>query len=121
MNSNVTLQILTSKENGVDILHLNGPIDANTQSDLEVKADEVIANGARNILLDLSEVTYMGSAGLRALHVIAGKFGGAGQAEKFAHVKLLSPSEEVRRVLKTLGFDTYIGTYDNLDQAVKSF
>jgi len=121
MNSSTKLEISASRVKGVDILHLKGPIDANTQKDLEVKAGEIIAQGANNIVLDLKEVSYLGSAGLRALHVIAGKFGGDGQAEKFAHVKLLSPSDEVRRVLKTLGFDAYIGTYDDLDQAVSAF
>jgi len=116
-----TLDINVSEKEGVNILHLNGPIDANTQKGLEDKADEVINGGADRIVMDLTEVSFMGSAGLRALHVIAGKFGGDSQSEKFAHVKLLNPSDEVRRVLKTLGFDDYIDVYDNLDQAIGSF
>ena len=121
MNSSPTLEISASKVKGVDILHLKGPVDANTQKDLEIRAGEIIADGANNIVLDFKEVSYLGSAGLRALHVIAGKFDSHGQADNFAHVKLLSPSDEVRRVLKTMGFDAYIGIYDDLDQAVSAF
>ncbi|MFC1681902.1 STAS domain-containing protein [Pseudomonadota bacterium] len=116
-----TLGISVSEENGVSVLRLNGSLDANTQNNLEEKADEVIQAGASNMVLDLDEVTYMGSAGLRALHIIAGKFGGADQSERFAHLKLLNPSAEVRRVLKTLGFDNYIDVFDNLDDAINSF
>ena len=116
-----TLDINVSEERGVSILHLKRPVDANTQKDLEGMAEEIISGGADRILLDLTEVSFMGSAGLRVLHVIAGKFGGDSQSEKFAHVKLLNPSDEVRRVLKTLGFDDYIDVYDNLDQAITSF
>ncbi len=102
-------------------MHLNGPVDANTQKDLEGKAEEVISNGADSIIFDLSEVSFLGSAGLRALNVIAGKFTGDNQSAKFAHIKLLNPSDEVLRILKTLGFDAYIGVYDDLDQAINSF
>lgn len=116
-----TLDINVTEERGVRILHLNGPVDANTQKDLEGKAEEVISSGADNIVLDLKGVSFLGSAGLRALNVIAGKFGGDSQSARFAHIKLLNPSDEVRRVLKTLGFDDYIGVYDDLDQAINSF
>lgn len=115
------LNIKVSEEKGVSILHLEGPIDANTQKDLEGKAEEVISSGANNMVLDLKDVSFMGSAGFRALHVIANKLTGESQSEKFAHIKLLNPKDEVRRVIKTLGFDEYIGVYDNLDQAISSF
>ncbi len=114
------LDITVSDRQGVGILHLAGAVDANTEKILEDKAGEVINGGAANIVLDLRGVSYMGSAGLRALHVIAGMFGGD-QAVKFAHVKLLSPSEEVRKVLSTVGFDKYIDVCDDLDQAINAF
>lgn len=116
-----TLDISVSTEKGVSVLSLKGPVDANTQSTLESKADEVIQGGATNMVLDLKDVTFMGSAGLRALHVISGMFGGDDQSSRFAHIKLLKPSDEVRRVLKTLGFDKYIEVFDELDAAVDAF
>lgn len=116
-----TLGIAVTEENGVSILRLNGSVDANTQKDLEEKAGEVIQAGASNMVLDLNEVSYLGSAGLRALHIIAGMFGGDDQSARFAHLKLLNPSDEVRRVLKTLGFDNYIDVFDNLEDALSAF
>ena len=116
-----TLDITVSTEKGVSVLSLKGPVDANTQSTLESKADEIIQAGAERMVLDLKDVTFMGSAGLRALHVISGMFGGEDQSSRFAHIKLLNPSDEVRRVLKTLGFDKYIEVFDDLETAVDAF
>lgn len=114
------LRIAVSEEKGnvpVTILHVSGDVDSKTYVDLEAKAGEVIAAGANNILLDLSGVNFMGSAGLRAMHGIAGKLKGTGGGQ----LKLLNPSDAVSRVMKTLGFDKYFDIHSNLDEAVKAF
>jgi len=116
-----TLEINITEEGEVSILHLNGPVDANTQGDLEARAEEVINNGVSNLVFDLAGVTFLGSAGLRALNVIAIKFGGGNLSEKYAHIRLANPSDEVRRILKNLGFDDFIGVHENLQQAIESF
>ena len=121
-----TLRIAVSQEHGnapVTVLHLKGEIDANTQADLESKAEEVVGTGTQNLLLDLSEVTYMGSAGFRAIHAIAGKLGDeqSATAIRSSHLKLLNPSAEVSKVIKTLGFDSYLDIYEDINQAIKSF
>ena len=69
-----SMSILVGQEQGkvsVTVLKIEGDIDAGTYNELQDKADEVIAAGATNILLDLGLVEYMGSAGFRAIHVIA--------------------------------------------------
>lgn len=114
------LRIAVSEEKGkvpVTILHVTGDVDSKTYQDLEAKAAEAIGHGANNILLDLSGVNYMGSAGLRAMHGISEKLknGGGGQ------LKLLNPSDAVSRVLKTLGFDRFFNIHTNLDDAVNAF
>lgn len=121
-----TLRIAVSQEHGnapVTVLRLKGEIDANTQAELESKAAEAVGAGTQNLLLDLSDVTYMSSAGFRAMHTIAGKLGDeqSASAIKSSHLKLLSPSAEVSKVIKTLGFDTYLEIYEDIDQAVNSF
>jgi len=115
------LRITVSEESGnvpVTILHLIGDLDANTQKNFETKAQEIVKGGADNLLLDLSAVTYMGSAGLRAIHSLATSLKEGGHA---GHIKLLSPSEPVAKVLKTLGFDSYFEVFDSVHEAVASF
>jgi len=117
------LHIAVSNEpNAIAVLQLTGPLDANTQSDLESKAEEIINNGAEKILLEMSNVSYIGSAGLKAIHKITNKLSGENEnAIKSQNLKVVNPSDEVRRIFKTLGFDSYIDIVDDLDDAISSY
>jgi len=67
------LQIGVSREDGdkaVAIMRLQGSLDANTQGTLEDKAREDVDGGAEYLLIDMSGVDYLGSAGMRAIHAI---------------------------------------------------
>lgn len=118
-----TLRIAVSEEKGdtpITVLQLTGDLDGKTYLDLETKANEVIGAGASNLLLDLSGVGFMGSAGLRALHGISHRIKTAGP-NGAGQMKLLKPSDAVSRVMKTLGFDQHFSIHDDLDAALKSF
>jgi len=113
-----TLHIAVAEEQGdesVTVIHLKGELDASTQPELEAKAAALIEDGATNLLIDLAEITYIASAGLRALHSIHTKLESAGQ------FKLLNPSEPVSKIFHTLGFDRYFDIHDDLDEALRSF
>jgi len=107
----------------VTVLRVEGDIDASTHNILEEKGSEVIAAGASNILLDLSGVHYMGSAGFRAIHAITNMLDNSESVgiAKSKHLKLFNPSDEVSRVIKTLGFDSFLDIYRDRDEAVNSF
>ena len=102
----------------VTVLRLTGDLDSKTYGDLDAKAASLIEAGSRNILLDLSGIGFMGSAGLRAMHGMATKLKGAAGG---GQLKLLNPSDAVARVLKTLGFDQYFDIHATDDEEVKSF
>lgn len=119
-----TLRIAVSEEKGdtpITVLQLTGDLDGKTYLELETKANEVIGAGASNLLLDLSGVGFMGSAGLRALHTVSNRIKTAGPNGSAGKMMLLNPSDAVSRVLKTLGFDQYFSIHSNLDEALKSF
>lgn len=119
-----TLRIAVSEEKGnvpVTILQLTGDLDGKTYQELDTKAGEIIGAGASNLLFDLSGVGFMGSAGLRALHAISNRIKTAGPNGSAGKMMLLSPSDAVSRVLKTLGFDQHFSIHSNLDEALKSF
>ena len=123
----------------VTVLKLNGQLDGQNYQDLIVKAQELYKAGTRNLLLDLSDVTYISSAGLVALHSIAlmlrgeeipdteggwsayRSMGRSSEAGLQRHIKLLNPREEVKSVLEMVGFDRVFEMYTDLDQAVNSF
>lgn len=120
------MTILIGQEQGnvpVTVLKIEGDIDANSYKALQDKAAEIIDGGVANILLDMGLVEYMGSAGFRAIHAIANMLNTEGQQGmyKSAHVKLLNPRGEVARVIKTLGFDSFLEIHDDRDVAIASF
>ncbi len=121
-----TLNNMVGQEQGnvpVTVLRVEGDIDASTHTILQEKGSEVIAAGASNILLDLSDVHYMGSAGFRAIHAITNMLDNSESAgmSKSKHLKLFNPSDEVSRVIKTLGFDSFLEIHRDRDEAVNSF
>jgi len=136
MSSNLVINVMGAQGKApVTVFHLKGSIDTNTYTQLQDRADEAHRSGTRNLLLDLTEVNYVSSAGLRAIHYIYTILRGDSPGESdeavsngiragtymSPHLKLLNPSKEVRGVLKTAGFDMYIGIFNNLQEAIASF
>ncbi len=119
----------------VTVFRIRGDIDIASYQDLEAKAREAFAQGTRNLVLDLSEVGYISSAGLRAIHAVFmllsdASGGGTGDEVgrglrdgtfKSPHLKLLNPSPFVREVLQTTGFDMFLEIHRDLKEAVASF
>jgi len=120
------MSILVGQEQGnvpVTVLKIEGDLDASTYKDLQDKASEIIDSGTSNILLDMGDVKYMGSAGFRAIHAIANMLNKEQKQGmyKSEHVKLLNPKGEVARVIKTLGFDSFLEIHEDRTTAIASF
>lgn len=128
----------TSTEQGrvpVTIFHLQGQIDANTYEQFQAAAEQAYKTGARYLLLDLSKVSYISSAGLRALHNTYKLFSANAANEsseavskglndgtyKAHQLKLLNPNTEVFGVLKMAGFDMYLDIFHNQKEAIAAF
>ena len=123
----------------VTIIKLDGQLDGQNFQDLIAKAQELHSAGARDFLLDLSDLTYISSAGLVALHSVAllargeelpdveggwsayRSMGRSGEAGVQKHVKLLNPRSEVKGVLDMVGFSNVFEIYTDRDEALKSF
>jgi anti-sigma B factor antagonist len=123
----------------VTVLKLDGQLDGQNYQELIAKGQELYNAGARDFILDLSDLTYISSAGLVALHSLALLTRGevlpdpeqgwsayrsmakTSTAGVQTHLKLLKPREEVRNVLDMVGFSNVFEIYNDLDEAVKSF
>ena len=55
----------------VTVIKIDGQLDGQNYQDLISKAQELYKAGTRDFLLDLSELNYISSAGLVALHSMA--------------------------------------------------
>jgi anti-anti-sigma regulatory factor len=134
----------TEKTSPVNIIHLDGMLDGANYECLIDEAHNLYTGGVRDLILDLSNLTFISSAGLGALHQVALLFRGKnypGQNESWAafrwaayrsldrdhnpspqeHVKLLSPTKEVRDVLDMIGFSSLFEIFTDLPQAMSSF
>ena len=80
------------------LLHLSGEVDSWTIPQLERRLAESVAKAA-DLTLDLSELTFMDSSGLRLLVEVAHQLEGSGK------VILLAPSGIVSRVLELTQLD----------------
>ncbi len=60
----------------ITILHLDGTLDGANSEGLVKKAQTLFNAGVRDLILDLSKLTFMSSAGLGALHQVALLFRG---------------------------------------------
>ena len=123
----------------VTVIKLDGQLDGQNFQELISKAQELYSTGARDFLLDLSDLTYVSSAGLVALHSVAlmargeqlpdmeggwaayRSMGRSGEAGVQKHVKLLNPRSEVMGVLDMVGFSSVFQIYTDRDEAVNSF
>lgn len=132
------LNIVTETVQGrvpVTVFHLDGEIDSDTYAQLQMQAQEAFENGTQSILLDLSRVSYISSAGIRALHYIFNLLRGNSSTEsdeairkglrdgtyKSAHLKLLNTQPKVQQVLKSTGYDMFLETFTDQETAVNSF
>lgn len=133
------MQISFSKQESVTVMHLMGDVDASNYTELINKAQETYDDGARDLLLDLSKVPFISSAGLMALHTVARIFSGQpmqttdGGRPAFRainpqldapardHVKLLNPQPAVEQVLEMVGLTAFFEVFADLSAAVKSF
>jgi len=77
---------------------VSGEVDVSNASELRTSLDEAIAGGARTVVADLSEVSYMDSTGIGVLVGVARKAAEEGVAFSVAH-----PQRNVARVFDLLG------------------
>ncbi|MEW6030946.1 MAG: STAS domain-containing protein [Chloroflexota bacterium] len=134
------MDITTSKHEGkvpVTVLHINGKLDSNSFQSLIAEAQKVYDAGARHLVLDMTNMSYISSAGLAALHSISLIFQGkdapdlnAGwqvfkgidfNREKQSQVKLAGMWPEVQSVLDVVGFTLLFETFPTVEAALASF
>ncbi len=123
----------------VTVMRIQGELDASNYQRLIAIAKQNYAAGVRHILLDLSEMPFMASSGLVALHSVALLVRGEAPPDPAAgwgalraidrdretglqeHVKLLNPQPRVDRVLRMAGFDQFFEIYTDEEAAIASF
>jgi anti-anti-sigma factor len=132
------MDITVSHEQGrvpVTVLHIEDDIDSSNSEQLDQIAAKEIESGTHYILVDLTGVGFIGSAGFRSISKIFKKLhslsadaddgeirmGVNTGANKSPYLKLVKPSKLVAETMKIVGFDAIFEVHDNLQTAIASF
>ena len=136
------MDITISKKQGlipVTVLLLSGKLDGSNYAELIEAARRLYQDGVRDLLIDLSQCTYMSSAGISAIHTCGLIFRGIPVAEQESgwasfhaidrdrdkglqkHVKLSSPQPDVAHTLDITGFKALFEIHTDQAAALASF
>jgi anti-sigma B factor antagonist len=97
------LEITQEQLQSTIVLHVVGAVDSNTAPDLQEALLRATDAPSGSVELDLAQVSYMSSAGLRALLLAAKALQKRGE-----RLSLLKVPPQILNVLNLTGFTTFI-------------
>jgi anti-anti-sigma factor len=110
------MQIETRKVHDVLVVDMSGRLDSRTAGDAGDRMVAIAQGADRHVVLNLSKLDYVSSAGLRVIL----------QAAKLLQVNhgkltICSAGGSIKTVLETAGFDSLLKMYDGEQDAVAAF
>lgn len=111
--SSTRIETKVEEVSGVPVVRVAGEVDAFTTPSLRATMDSVIDAGARDLVVDLSGVSYMDSSGFGTLLGITKRVRPIG-----GKVYLLGCSDTILRLLRITRLDTVFELCTSLDEAI---
>ncbi len=108
--------LVSGSHDAVTVLPLSGRMDAQTGPDIKARAQELIEQGARHLLIDLGAVEFLSSSGLRTLLLIRKELLILG-----GELRLSAPQPHVREVFDLTGFTQVFALHDTVEEARLAF
>ena len=110
------LSIETDNRQSVSVMKVKGRVDSETAPELDDALTKLLQNNKNKIVLNLQDVNYMSSAGLRAMvkaYQSANKSGG--------DVRLAAVSGPIEVILRTVGMLQMFKMFSSSEEAVAGF
>lgn len=108
--------IKREQNEGLDILHLDGSLDAYSFPRLESALGELRATQRNKVILDCANLDYISSAALGALIGFARR-----ARENHGDLKLIRLSQKIYNIVELLGFHKILDIFPDMEDAVKKF
>ena len=105
----------------VTVFRVGGWLDAQSEPQLLEAARFAHDEGARFLLIDMSDLDTLTSAGMRALQKVYQMYTPKEDQFKVAHLKLCSAPPQIYNVLGITGFLQNIPMYESIESALESF
>ncbi len=106
------LTLSTTTMNNVVLVRLVGYLDGHTFIDLEKHLDHLIKHGQKRLVLDLSELGYIASAGVGLF------INTQHRLKEDGSVQLVNPAPGVREIFNILGLDTIFTIHQTIADGV---
>lgn len=112
----LTIQESHDEGGNLKVLYLEGFIDSATVVELRKKLDELISHDIFKIILDLTKLAYIGSAGISIFLEYFSTFQGNGGT-----LVLCSVPEKARKVMTMVGMENIVRVFDTQRDALSFF
>jgi stage II sporulation protein AA (anti-sigma F factor antagonist) len=110
------MEISVNEYKPVNVVSIIGSIDALTSMDFSSFMSRQIEQGRNQLVVDLSQVDYMSSAGLRAVLSVLKETRQLG-----GDLRLAAAQPGVEKILKLSGFMSILKFYPRVEEALTSF
>ena len=123
-------------EAGITVIAIEGDLDASNYLDVINQSQQAYNGGAKYLLIDMSNLRFMASSGLVALHSTAllmqgeqppdPEYGWGAlhsidqRGSRQENVKLINPQPRVEKTLDKTGFKEIFEIFPDVDEAVAS-
>lgn len=109
------MEINTQTQEHITVITIQGELDGKTVPLAQEQIEPLLLAGSK-ILVDMSDVDYMSSAGLRLVLLLHRKL-----TQLQGQLVLVGLSEELRDTMSATGFLEYLTTCESLDEGIALF
>lgn len=109
------MELSFESEGDVQIVGVEGKLDTQTSPEAHEQLTSLIEKGALKVLVDLSDLTYISSAGLRILLAVSKQLDGMG-----GNVRVCGLNGVVEEVFRISGFNSIIVVFATRQDALES-
>lgn len=106
------MKITQNLENGIANVKVEGRLDATSSVEAQKDFENILDTEACCLLIDLSRLEYISSAGLRVLLVVAKKM-----QQKGGKIVLSALTPNVKEVFEISGFSSIFKIFDSVEES----
>ena len=105
----------------VTVFHIRGWLDAQSEEQLLGAARTAYEEGSRYLLIEMSDLDTLTSAGIRAIQKVYQIYTPKEDHMKVSHLKLCNAPPQIYNVLGITGFLHNVPMYESISAALESF
>lgn len=107
------ISVRTTDDKAVTTVGLKGRLDVKTSKSLEDQLLQLVGDGSRRLVMDLSELAYISSAGLRVFILVAKRL-----KQVDGRVVVCALPRPIQDIFEVAGFSTLFSIYPTRDAAI---